>query len=213
MTITSNPNSDGEVSPELNISAAAAEQIAGVIQNHQNPVAGLKMQIQGRSDGKLQHSLSLVEQGAELGDDLSVEVTIENFEDTIEVFYAKRDAFYLNGLVVDWETAEDGTPSIIFKNPNPLWRDNRELTIYELFEEHLNPQLAQHGGMISLLSVEENTVYVEFGGGCVGCGMLDVTLKQGVETAVKEFVPEIEKVVDVTDHQSGDNPYYKPSKK
>lgn len=213
MTITSNPNSDGEVTPELNISAVAAEQIAGVIQNHQNPVAGLKMQIQGRSDGKLQHSLSLVEEGAELGEDLSVEVTIENFEDTIEVFYAKRDAFYLNGLVVDWETAEDGTPSIIFKNPNPLWRDNRELTIYELFEEHLNPQLAQHGGMISLLSVEENTVYVEFGGGCVGCGMLDVTLKQGVETAVKEFVPEIEKVVDVTDHQSGDNPYYKPSKK
>ena len=47
----------------------------------------------------------------------------------------------------------------------------------------------------------------------MGCGMLDVTLKQGVETAVKEFVPEIEKVVDVTDHQSGDNPYYKPSKK
>ena len=54
---------------------------------------------------------------------------------------------------------------------------------------------------------------MEFGGGCVGCGMLGVPLKQGVETAVKEFVPEIEEIIDVTDHQSGENPYYKPSKK
>ena len=93
MPTTNDNNDENEIKPELNISAAAAEQIAGVIENHQNPVAGLKMQLQGRSDGKLQHLLSLVEQGAELGDDLSVEVNIENFDGTIEVFYPKRDAF------------------------------------------------------------------------------------------------------------------------
>ena len=155
----------------------------------------------------------MVEEGAEPGSDQSVEIQVEGSNDGITVFYPARDSFYLNDLVIDWETAEDGTPSIIFKNPNPLWQNTQESTIYELFEEHLNPQLAQHGGVISLLSVQDNKAYVEFGGGCVGCGMLGVTLKQGVETAVKEFVPEIEEIIDVTDHQSGENPYYKPSKK
>ena len=199
--------------PNINISQAAAEQIAAVIKNHENPVSGLKIQIQGRTEGKFQHLLSMVEEGAEPASDQSVEIQVEGSNDGITVFYPARDSFYLNDLVIDWETAEDGTPSIIFKNPNPLWQNTQESTIYELFEEHLNPQLAQHGGVISLLSVQDNKAYVEFGGGCVGCGMLGVTLKQGVETAVKEFVPEIEEIIDVTDHQSGENPYYKPSKK
>ena len=54
---------------------------------------------------------------------------------------------------------------------------------------------------------------IELGGGCVGCGMVDVTLKQGIEVAMKELIPEITEVIDQTDHGSGDNPYYKPSKK
>ena len=54
---------------------------------------------------------------------------------------------------------------------------------------------------------------VQFGGGCVGCGMLSVTLKQGVEVAVKDQIPDIEEIVDITDHDQGDNPYYQPAKK
>jgi Fe/S biogenesis protein NfuA len=60
--------------------------------------------------------------------------------------------------------------------------------------------------------VRDGTAYVLFGGGCQGCGLVDVTLKQGVEVIIREAVPEITAVVDTTDHAAGTNPYYQPSK-
>ena len=61
--------------------------------------------------------------------------------------------------------------------------------------------------------MKDDVAYVQLGGGCVGCGMADVTLKQGIEVMIKEAVPSITAVVDQTDHASGTNPYYQPSKK
>ncbi|MBT5773961.1 MAG: hypothetical protein HOH95_06245, partial [Dehalococcoidia bacterium] len=82
-----------------------------------------------------------------------------------------------------------------------------------VFDEQINPAIAAHGGIVSLLGVEDSTAFVEFGGGCQGCGMIAVTLKQGVETAVFEQVPSIDRILDSTDHDSGENPYYAPAKK
>ena len=62
---------------------------------------------------------------------------------------------------------------------------------------------------MNFLGVKENRAYLSFGGGCHGCGMVDVTLKQGIEARIKELIPEIEEVVDVTDHASGENPFYR----
>ena len=87
------------------------------------------------------------------------------------------------------------------------------MQIQRIFDEQINPQIAAHGGYVQLLDVQGSRAYIEMGGGCQGCGMASVTLKQGVEVAVKEQIPEIEELVDVTDHASGDNPYYQPSKK
>jgi len=64
-----------------------------------------------------------------------------------------------------------------------------------------------------LVAVEDQTAYVRLGGGCVGCGMASVTLSQGIETTILDLVPEITKIIDVTDHAGGDNPYYESSKK
>ena len=63
-----------------------------------------------------------------------------------------------------------------------------------------------------MLEVKENRVFVELGGGCQGCGMADVTLRQGVEQRLKEIMPEMAALIDVTDHAQGENPYYQPSK-
>ena len=84
--------------------------------------------------------------------------------------------------------------------------------IHEIIEKQINPAVASHGGYISLIDVKDNVVYVQLGGGCQGCGMADVTLKQGIEAMIKEAVPEIARVYDVTDHANGKNPYYQPSK-
>ena len=78
-----------------------------------------------------------------------------------------------------------------------------------VLEAVINPQIAAHGGRVSLLEVTSaGEVVLQFGGGCHGCGMADVTLKNGIEKTLREKVPEITAVRDATDHGSGNNPYY-----
>jgi Fe/S biogenesis protein NfuA len=85
--------------------------------------------------------------------------------------------------------------------------------VQQVLESHINPAIAAHGGRADLVSVEEGTAYLRLSGGCQGCGMATVTLGQGIEVALKEAVPEIVQVVDVTDHASGTNPYFESAKK
>jgi Fe-S cluster biogenesis protein NfuA len=91
-------------------------------------------------------------------------------------------------------------------------REEQMKIVQELLEKEINPAVASHGGFFTLIDVQENTVYVQLGGGCQGCGMVDVTLRQGVEQRMKEVLPEMVALVDTTDHASGNNPYYSPGK-
>ena len=84
--------------------------------------------------------------------------------------------------------------------------------IQRLLDEHINPQVASHGGHIDLVDVRGDTAYIRMGGGCQGCGMANVTLKQGVAKAIQAQVPSITNVLDVTDHGGGANPYYQQGK-
>ena len=84
--------------------------------------------------------------------------------------------------------------------------------IQNLLETKINPQVASHGGRISLVDVQDDTAYIRLEGACQGCGMADVTLKQGVVKEIKALVPAIGTVLDVTDHAGGANPYYQPGK-
>jgi len=84
--------------------------------------------------------------------------------------------------------------------------------IQQLLDESINPAVAGHGGFVQLIDVKDNTVYIQMGGGCQGCGMADVTLKAGIERMIMEEVPEVTEVLDTTDHASGNNPYYTPGK-
>ena len=81
-----------------------------------------------------------------------------------------------------------------------------------MLDEKINPSVAGHGGHIALIDVTEDTAFIRLEGGCQGCGMADVTLKQGIEVEIKGAVPSIAAVLDVTDHAGGDNPYYSPGK-
>ena len=84
--------------------------------------------------------------------------------------------------------------------------------VQELIDTMINPAVAGHGGFVELLDVQDNRVYLQMGGGCQGCGMSDVTLKAGIERLIKDELPEVEEVVDTTDHSSGSNPYYTAGK-
>jgi Fe/S biogenesis protein NfuA len=83
----------------------------------------------------------------------------------------------------------------------------------QVLTEAVNPAIAAHGGRAELVSVDGTIAYLKLGGGCQGCGMAQVTLKQGIERILKESIPELTDVVDVTDHASGTDPYYQQSKK
>jgi Fe-S cluster biogenesis protein NfuA len=88
------------------------------------------------------------------------------------------------------------------------FNDELSLGIQSLLEGTLNPALAQHGGSVRLMEVRGSRAYVLFEGGCQGCAMSTATLKEGVERAILHAFPEIQEVVDATNHLAGENPYY-----
>ncbi|MBD3333409.1 hypothetical protein GF356_11225 [candidate division GN15 bacterium] len=90
----------------------------------------------------------------------------------------------------------------------PVDEDRLRTEIEQLFEQQINPQIASHGGRVELADVEGTKVYVRLGGGCQGCASANVTLKHGIEQAIRQKLPEVTEIIDVTDHASGTNPYY-----
>jgi len=85
--------------------------------------------------------------------------------------------------------------------------------VADLFEHQVNPMVARHGGRVELIDVQDAVVMLRLGGGCQGCGMADVTLRQGIEAMLHEHVPDVKGVVDITDHAAGSNPYFAAAKK
>ena len=115
------------------------------------------------------------------------------------------------GLVV--ENPNSPSPQILGDGPPADLTGSVAERVVEVVNTMINPSIASHGGRAEVVAVEEGTVYVRLGGGCQGCGMASVTLSQGIESTLRQVVPEIEKVIDVTDHASGGNPYYEQAKK
>ena len=85
--------------------------------------------------------------------------------------------------------------------------------VQQVISDQVNPAIAAHGGGAELVSVDGTIAYLRLFGGCQGCGLAQVTLKQGIEKIILESIPELSAVVDVTDHASGEDPYYQSQKK
>jgi Fe/S biogenesis protein NfuA len=127
----------------------------------------------------------------------------------------------LRGAMIDL-IGDLTTGGLIVENPNspsPAVEDLPPLDVSgslservtQVLAQQINPGIALHGGKAELAGIEGTTAYLRLSGGCQGCGLAGVTLKRGVEVAIKRSVPEIAEVVDVTDHASGTNPYFEPS--
>ena len=107
-----------------------------------------------------------------------------------------------------------GEPAVTdeFRQRIPPADEIRE-RVQQVLDTEINPSVAEHGGMVKLIDVQDNVVYIQMGGGCQGCGQADVTLKFGIETAIRAAVDGVGDILDVTDHASGRNPYYVASAK
>jgi Fe-S cluster biogenesis protein NfuA len=81
--------------------------------------------------------------------------------------------------------------------------------VEQILAEHINPQIASHGGKVEVTDVQGSTVFLVMGGGCQGCASAQATLRGGVEKAIRNAIPAVTEIVDVTDHAAGENPYYR----
>ena len=133
---------------------------------------------------------------------------------SFKLYLEKKSLSFIEDAIVDYSPDKFGG-TLTIKAPNakvPSVSEDASLeerVNYLLYTE-INPSLASHGGEGALVeSMNEETAVLQFGGGCQGCGMVDVTLKDGVEKALIEGIPELKGITDVTDHSYRENAYYK----
>ena len=185
----------------LTLTPAAREKIDGVRNFNDFPEAVLRIRVVGRDGPRLQYEIALEDPRERDDSDLAIDL------DGLSVVLDPRSAADLSGATVDLDPAITGG-GLRIDNPNEGWQDPVARAVQAVIDSQINPGVGTHGGMVSLVEVRDGTAYMRFGGGCQGCAAVDVTLKRGVETAVRSAVPEISAIVDVTDHEAGANPYY-----
>jgi len=127
----------------------------------------------------------------------------------LQFFIDESSTKLLRGSTLRYISDDTGS-GFSFDNPNKteLMGNPLAVEVHEVIQEQINPGIASHGGIVTLVDVKEDCAYIRFGGGCQGCGMADVTLKEGVEKAIVESVDGIERVVDATNHADGADPYF-----
>ena len=191
----------------IEISDSAQKYFNHLIGQQDEPGLGLRISVNHPGTPGAGCDLQFCPDGQNMVDDLMVEFSGFN------VFVAAASEKWLKDASIDFEEDETGGQLTIkapgIKGSEPGSDAGMEERINWLLTTQINPSLASHGGRVSLVEITpEMAVVLEFGGGCHGCGMADVTLKQGIEQSLKQHIPEITAVLDATDHQSGTNPYY-----
>jgi Fe/S biogenesis protein NfuA len=167
------------------------------------PVDGLRVTAVPQGGRRLRYDLALVPEGGTQADDVTADAG------GFTVMMDGATAEKVDEATVDWVSDFSGA-GFRFDNPaeKTTWDDPVAQKVQQVLDERVAPSLASHGGWVELMSVEGDAAVIQFGGGCQGCGMSQVTLKDGIEAALLDAVPEISRVVDATDHAQGDNPYY-----
>lgn len=197
----------------IELTDAARERIREALGRTDPPCKALRIEVR-LENGGFAYKMS-ASSAEEVGPD---ERVIE--QDGFSLVLDPHSAARIEGTRIDYEETLL-TSGFRFENPNvpesPLLptgaRGDLEGPVADrlqmLLDTEINPAIAAHGGKVTLVDVRDGKAFLAFGGGCHGCGMVDVTLKQGIETRIREVLPEVVEVVDTTDHASGENPYYR----
>ncbi|MGH8572863.1 MAG: NifU family protein [Gammaproteobacteria bacterium] len=205
--------------PMLAITNAAYDKVMGFLLQEAEPERqAMWLEVTGSSANQWTCSLSLKPLDAAAPYDAVVR------HRDLAIVVPERDFDKVRGATIDWLDDPFGAHGLRLENPNTpspaigapppadLSGDVPQRVI-QVLDQQVNPTIAAHGGRAELVAVEEGTAYLRLSGGCQGCAMATVTLSQGIEAAIIQAVPEITSVVDVTDHQSGTNPYFETAKK
>ncbi len=189
----------------ITVTEAAITKIKSLQES--NDALGMAIRVKVRQNGPaaFEYNVRFVPVEDKTEQDQAVE------EEGISFYIDEESASMVQGASLDFVESVQGS-GFKFDNPNkpPLLNDPLAARVHQILEEKINPGVASHGGRVALMDVKDGRVYLRLQGGCQGCGMVDVTLKQGIEATLKEEIPEIIEVLDTTDHTAGTNPYYEP---
>jgi Fe/S biogenesis protein NfuA len=191
----------------IEISSNAQSYFRRLLEQQEEPGLGLRIRVIDPGTPRANCDLQFCPAGSEVDTDRTVEFAgfkLHVSADSIE---------WLAEAEIDFEESAAGG-QLSIKAPNikgAMPGEDADLgdRIAWVLETEINPGLASHGGMVSLQEITaQREVVLRFGGGCHGCGMVDVTLREGIEKTLKQHFPEISGVRDATDHSTGENPYY-----
>lgn len=201
--------------PVVLITDAARGRVLELLEEEEDGTPrGLRIEVTGESGPEYSYELSL-----DALDEVEADDSVVDWLG-LSVIVPANSVDKLQGAQLDLPAG--GGVGMVLRNPNrpnPLAGLDVELTgevvdrINILLEKVINPSLGQHGGYAELRGWEEPRAYILMGGGCQGCAVSSITLRTGIERTLRDQIPEILEVVDVTDHASGTNPYYEPAKK
>ena len=189
----------------------ARETVLGFLEGNSDTRLALRIHVASPSPLDPRYDITLIEQHEKCEEDVV-------FDDSgFEVVMDPESVKILDGARIDWvETLMESGFKVENPNLEPIGSKPLEGPladrVQQAIEQYVNPGVAQHGGRVTLVDVRDNTVYLRMGGGCQGCGMASVTLSQGIERILKEQVPEITGIEDVTNHSEGDSPYFTAEK-
>jgi len=189
----------------ITVTSAARTKIVELLAQQGRAGLMLRAAVAGRGPGGFQYRLGFVGDEERRADDQATDAG--GFTLLVDADSVPN----LDGASIDYVDGPQGSGFKI-DNPNPLWRDEAARAVQAVLDQDINPAVAAHGGWVTLLEVKDNVAYIQLGGGCQDCGMVDVTLKQGIEVRIREAVPAIREIIDSTDHAGGKNPYYQPAK-
>ncbi|UDY34848.1 NifU family protein [Dermatobacter hominis] len=196
----------------MTVSDDAMATVLGIRDQEDDPQnLALRVEITGSRGAEFAYDLSFEELTAAADDDLVYAVG------DLKVMVPAATVDRLRGAELDLPRAS-AQGGLVIRNPNrpdPLAGIDVELTgelpdkVSQLLEQAVNPALASHGGYATLVGVDEdNNVYVTMGGGCQGCAASAATLREGIQRSIKDAIPEVAEVIDATDHDAGENPFY-----
>jgi Fe/S biogenesis protein NfuA len=188
--------------PLLTVTPDARAKIDSVRSSNDFLDALLRVKVAGRSGPRMQYEIALEDPRDRTEADVAVDLG------GLTVVVDRDSADQLSGSTIDLDANITGG-GLRVDNPNEGWQDPLARAVQAVLDTRINPGVGGHGGMVTLMEVRDGTAYMRFGGGCQGCAAVDVTLRAGVEAALREAVPDITAVVDITDHAAGENPYYR----
>jgi len=205
----------------LNITEIARQKVLRVRANENEPeTLALWLEIAGVANGKYKYDMyfqPLDYAGptdvVQRHDDLSVVIPAFSVDKVRGATLDVQGDPVEGGLVLDNPNSPSPAVGVAGARPQADLSGDVAQRVLQVLDGQINPSIAAHGGRAELVAVEEGTAYLRLSGGCQGCGMASVTLSQGIEVVIKEQVPEVTRVVDVTDHASGENPYFESAKK